>query len=105
MAAATPVRIRVTDDRVDRIEVESGGFATPSGIRVGDPIARVREIYGSQAIEEPHHYLWDRGVVHIVIGPHIIESEDYAIAVIGSEGTGVTEIWSSRHRNIRESEG
>ena len=99
------VRIRVANDLVDRIEVESKGFATQSGIRVGDPIARVREIYGSKASEEPHHYLWNRGVVHIVVGPFVIENEAYAVAFIGSKRTGVTAIWSSRHRNIRESEG
>jgi hypothetical protein len=99
------VHIRVTNDRVDRIEVESKGFATLSGIRAGDPIARVREIYRSKASEEPHHYLWDRGVVHIVVGPFAIENEAYALAFIGSKRTGVTAIWSSRYSNIRESEG
>lgn len=99
------VRIRVKDGLVDRLEVESAGFATPGGIRVGDPIANVRKIYGSKANEEPHHYLWDRGFVHTVVGPYTIENEAFAIAFIGSQRTGVTAIWSSRYRNIRESEG
>jgi hypothetical protein len=99
------VRIRVKNGLVDRIEVESPGFATLHGIRVGDPMASVREIHGSAANEEPHHYLWDRGFVHVVVGACAIDNEASAVAFIGSERTGVTEIWSSRCTSIRESEG
>ena len=98
-------RVRAMRDRVDRIEVSSPGFRTLSGIGVGDSIDRVKAAYGERIAIEPHHYLWDRGYVLMVLGPYTISGDAYGVAFVASPSKGVTEIWAGRYANIRESEG
>lgn len=98
-------RVRVMRDRVDRVEVSSQGFRTLSGIGVGDSIDRVKAAYRGRIAVEPHHYLWDRGDVLMVLGPYTISGDAYGVAFVASPARGVTEIWAARYANIRESEG
>jgi hypothetical protein len=41
---------------VARIDVDSGRVATLEGVRIGDPEARVREVYANRVKQEPHKY-------------------------------------------------
>ena len=98
-------RVRAMRDRVDRIEVSSPGFRTLSGIGVGDSIDRVKAAYGEPIAVEPHHYLWDRGYVLMVLGPYTMSGDEYGVAFVASPSKGVTEIWAGKYASIRESEG
>jgi len=103
--AGQEFRVRVMRDRVDRIEVSSPGFRTLSGIGVGDSIDRVKAAYGERIAVEPHHYLWYRGYVLMVLGPYTISGDAYGVALVASPSEGVTEIRTGRYTGIRESEG
>jgi hypothetical protein len=92
-------------NRVNRIEVTSLGFRAATGVAVGDSIERVKTVYGKSLSIEPHHYLWDQGVVLMVAGPYGIEGVAYGIAFVASPAKGVTGIWAGRYDEIRESEG
>jgi len=98
-------RVRVMMDRVNRIEVTSPGFGTLSGVTVGDSIERVKVTYGSNISIEPHHYLWDQGFVLMVLGPYKLSGGEYGVAFVASPTKGVTEIWTGRYDEIRQSEG
>jgi len=56
------VGVLATKGEVARIDVDSGRVATLEGARIGDPEARIREIYAGRVRQEPHkfssgHYL------------------------------------------------
>ena len=40
----------------ERIDIENDSIATDKGIRVGDSEEKVKQMYGSGLIVEPHHY-------------------------------------------------
>ncbi len=103
--AGEELRVRVIRDRIDRIEVSSPGFRTLSGIAVGDSIDRVKAVYGERVAVEPHHYLWDRGYVLMVLGPYTGSGDAYGVAFVASPSKGVTEIRVGWYKHIRESEG
>lgn len=99
------VALRVIEDRIDRIEVSDSGFATLSGVKVGDAIEHVKHVYGGALSVEPHHYLADQGVVLMVLGPYGNGETETGIAFTASSDRGVTAIWVGRYSGIRESEG
>jgi hypothetical protein len=103
--ATGEIQMRVIKDRIDRIEVSSPGFSTLSGIRVGDPIERVKQIYGKSLSVEPHHYLADQGVLLMVLGPYGNKQTRYGVSFTASPEKGVMEIWVGWYEGIRESEG
>ena len=103
--ASKEFHIRVMMNQVNRLELWSPGFRTWSGIAVGDSIERVKAVYGKNISVEPHHYLWDQGLVLMVLGPYEIEGIAYGVAFMASPAKGVTEIWAGRYDEIRQSEG
>ena len=103
--ASKEFRIRVMMNQVNRLEVWSPGFRTRSGIAVGDSIERVKAVYGKNISVEPHHYLWEKGFVLMVLGPYEIDGTAYGVAFVASPAKGVTEMWAGRYDEIRQSEG
>jgi hypothetical protein len=103
--AGKEFHIRAMMNQVNRIELWSPGFRTRSGIAVGDSIERVKAVYGKKISVEPHHYLWDRGFVLMVLGPYEIEGLAYGVAFVASPVKGVTKVWAGRYDEIRQSEG
>jgi hypothetical protein len=100
-----PFRLRVMEDRVNRIELNAAGFRTRSGIAVGDSLEQVKRTHGKALAVEPHHYLWRQGFVLMVLGPYRIEGSDYGMAFVASPEKGVTEIRAGPYEEIRQSEG
>ena len=43
-------------DRFVRFEVDSADYAAPGGARIGDMLAKLRELYAGRYEEQPHHY-------------------------------------------------
>lgn len=103
--AGQEIRMRVIEERIDRIEVSAPGFCMSSGVKAGDSIDHVKHVYGKALSVEPHHFLADQGVVLMVLGPYGNEETGYGVAFTASADKGVTEIWVGRYRGIRESEG
>ncbi len=103
--ASNEFHIRVMMDQVNRLELWSAGIRTGSGIAVGDSIERVKAVHGNDLSIEPHHYLWEQGVVLMVLGPYQIEGQAYGVAFVASPAKGVTQIWAGRYDEIRQSEG
>jgi len=50
------VGVLATKGEVARIDVDSGRVATLEGARIGDPEARIRQIYAGRVRQEPHKY-------------------------------------------------
>jgi hypothetical protein len=103
--AGKEFRIQAMMNQVNRIELWSPGFRTRSGIAVGDSIERVKAVHGKNISVEPHHYLWDQGVLLMVLGPYEIEGLAYGVAFVASHVRGVTKVWAGRYDEIRQSEG
>ena len=92
-AAATPQRCQVlssparpgvgyvvAEGRVTRMETRDRRYATVSGLRVGDDVAKVRRIYGARLDVRPHPY-FAKGQVLAVYSPDrrfalVMESDD-----------------------------
>lgn len=51
------VSLTQVNGRVARIDVENDSVATDKGVRVGDTEDRVKQLYGSGVIVEPHKYI------------------------------------------------
>ena len=55
---------------LQRIDVRDGDMATDTGVAIGDPAARVREIYGAQVEVLPHKYEYASGAQYLTVyGP------------------------------------
>ena len=52
-------KIMLLDDIVARIDVDSTGIRTAEGAQVGDPEARIYELYRGRVASLPHKYLKD----------------------------------------------
>jgi hypothetical protein len=51
------VSITQVEGRVARIDIENDSIATDKGVRVGDSEEKVKQLYGSAVIVEPHKYI------------------------------------------------
>lgn len=51
------VSLTQVNGRVARIDVESDSIATDKGVRVGDTEEKVKKLYGSGVLIEPHKYI------------------------------------------------
>lgn len=65
---------------VTRMETRDARYLTVSGLRVGDDVAKVRQVYGSRLSVRPHAY-FERGLVLAVYSPDrqyalVMESND-----------------------------
>jgi hypothetical protein len=50
------VAFMVIEDRFVRFDVDSTDYAAPGGARIGDTLARLRELYAGRYEEQPHAY-------------------------------------------------
>jgi hypothetical protein len=48
--------VMVVDQRVARVEVDSGSVATAEGARIGDTEARIEQLYPGRVTVQPHKY-------------------------------------------------
>jgi len=51
------ISITAVNGRVARIDVENDSVATDKGVRVGDTEEKVKKLYGSGVVVEPHKYI------------------------------------------------
>lgn len=57
------VQVMVVDQRVARVEVDSGTLATAEGARIGDAEARIQQLYAGRVTVQPHKYTDGRYLV------------------------------------------
>jgi hypothetical protein len=50
------IMLMFVDDVLRRVDAQEEGVSSERGVRVGDPVARVRQIYGEAVQEERHAY-------------------------------------------------
>ena len=50
------IMLMFVDDVLRRVDAQEEGVRSERGVRVGDPVARVRQAYGEAVQEEPHAY-------------------------------------------------
>lgn len=80
-SAAQPGVVFVVDQGVvKRMETRDARYLTLSGLRVGDAVAKVRQVYGARLNVRPHAY-FERGLVLAVYSPNrqfalVMESND-----------------------------
>lgn len=61
------VFIMMTDGAVQRIDVREGATSTETGIRIGDPAAKVTEAYGARVETLPHKYESESGAQYLTV--------------------------------------
>jgi hypothetical protein len=80
-SAAQPGVVFVVDQGVvKRMETRDARYLTLSGLRVGDAVTKVRQVYGARLSVRPHAY-FERGLVLAVYSPDrqfalVMESND-----------------------------
>lgn len=79
-AAQPGVAYVVDQGVVTRMETRDARYLTVSGLRVGDPVQKVRQVYGARLSVRPHAY-FARGLVLAVYSPDrqfalVMESND-----------------------------
>jgi hypothetical protein len=79
-AAQPGVAFVVDQGVVTRMETRDARYLTVSGLRVGDEVQKVRQVYGSRLSVRPHAY-FERGLVLAVYSPDrqfalVMESND-----------------------------
>ena len=50
------VGVMANNGQVARIDVDSGAIATAEGAKIGDPEARIHQLYAGRVKEQPHKY-------------------------------------------------
>jgi len=103
---AAPRSLRVSfmliDNRVARVDVSRRGFATPSGIRVGDSEASVRrQLQGRLRVSE-HQYV--RGGSYLEFVPRDNKDSNRRV-IFESNGRRITYIRAGRLPEVRYIEG
>jgi hypothetical protein len=90
----------IEDGRLTRVDISGPSVATAEGIRVGDSIARVKQVYGRLLKSEPNFY---DGSANPVL---TIRSSDglYAIRFITDKGK-VSVIYAGRWKSVQYVEG
>lgn len=98
--ASKELQFMVNDGKIVRIETTEKNVVTPSGIRVGSTLEKVRKAFGSRIEDMQQHYAEDARLRTI-----ILESGDrkYAIRVDG--GQFVDELFAGASYAIRYAEG
>jgi hypothetical protein len=56
---APDLRVMVEAGRVVRVETNRARYSTTAGVRVGDTVMKVRDVYSAGAVERPHKYVGD----------------------------------------------
>lgn len=81
---------------VARIDVDSGRTATAEGARIGDPEARIRQLYAGRVSEQPHKYTQGR---YLVVTP--TDAADSANRIIfETDGSVVTSYRAGRRPEV-----
>ncbi len=65
--AASSYQFMVADGRVARIDIDTPSIATGLGARLGDPVERVRQLYGFALEETPHFYTGSSGDLYLTL--------------------------------------
>lgn len=96
------MRVMVVHDTVARIEVDSSNIATGLGARVGDSESRIRELYGSRLVVQPHKY---DAAGHYLIVNQIPDGNRGLKLVFETNGTQVTKYRAGRMPEVEFVEG
>jgi hypothetical protein len=96
------MRIMVVRGNVARLEIDSASIATGLGARVGDPESRVKDLYGSRVVVQPHKY--DPSGHYLIVNP--IPPTDTGFALVFETDSGrVTKYRAGRTPEVEWVEG
>lgn len=98
--ASNDLSFMVEHGRIVRIETREQNVVTPSGIRVGTSLERVRKVFGSRAEDFRQHYSDDENDHTIVL---VSGDKRFAIRVEGNQT--VSEMYVGDEGYIRYAEG
>jgi len=99
-AASESLQFMIQDGRVVRIETSEKNVVTPSGIRIGDPIAKVRKVFRDRLSDTQQHYSDDA-----LDRTLIVFSSDRKLAMRFEASAAVTEIYAGNEDSIHYVEG
>jgi len=88
--------------KIVRIEVASQRVVTPSGIHVGDSIAKLKKIYGARLSDEPQFYSNDPSDRTLIV---VSRDGKDAMRFEANAKTGVSEIYAGFESAIHCVEG
>ncbi|WP_457332297.1 hypothetical protein [Rhizobacter sp. P5_C2] len=98
--ASADLQFMTEDQKIVRIETREPDVVTPSGIRVGSSLDRVRRSFGSRIEEVQQHRSADAGDRSIVL---VSGDKQFAIRVDGKQA--VDELFVGAEPAIRRAEG
>ena len=96
------MRIMVVRGNVARLEIDSASIATGLGARVGDPESRVKELYGSRVVVQPHKY--DPSGHYLIVNPIPPTDTGYEL-VFETDSGRVTKYRAGRMPEVEWVEG
>jgi hypothetical protein len=98
--ASPELKFMTEDRKIVRIETHEANVVTPSGLRVGSSLDRVRRSLGSRIEDVQQHYSDDAADRSIVL---VSGDKQFAIRVDGNQS--VTEMYAGAEHAIRFVEG
>lgn len=96
------VSFMVTDSKIARIDIDNPNITTLSGAKIGDPERKIKAIYGSAIVQEPHPYV-TRGH-YLVFVPRDRTDKNYRV-IFETEGRVVTRYRSGKLPEVGYIEG
>ena len=97
------VRVMTEGQRIVRIEVTGGIVATEAGVRIGDSVARVRDLYAGRVATSPHKYV--AGAQYLTVTP-VAQADSAFRIVFETDSAGrVTRYRAGRRPQVEYVEG
>jgi len=97
------ILLMIIDNKIARIDIFNPVVTTKEGIKIGDTEAKVKQIYGNNIKEEPHHYV-ENGKYLILTLPNNF-NPNYAIIFETDSNGKVTTFRTGRFPEVGYIEG
>lgn len=102
-SAALPAGLKVMMEggRLVRVDIDSASLATAEGARVGDPEARIRQLYAGRVTEGPHKYV--ESGKYLTVRP--ADADTARALVFETDGGRVTRMRAGQRPQVEYVEG
>jgi hypothetical protein len=95
------LRVMVENNRIARVDVDSGSLTTADGARVGDTEERVKSLYAGRVVVGPHKYT---GGHYLVVTPTAASDSAFRL-IFETDGKRVTRYRAGQRPQVEYVEG